>query len=45
MGEACRMQVGDGNSKKVLVNKPESKGPLRGIGVDGRIILKWILKK
>ena len=30
---------------KVLVGKPEGKRPLGRPRVDGRIILKWILKK
>jgi hypothetical protein len=31
-----------GNAYKILVEKPQGKGPLGGLGVDGRIILKWI---
>jgi hypothetical protein len=27
-----------------FVRKPEGKGPPGRLGVDGRIILKWILK-
>jgi hypothetical protein len=30
---------------RVLVKKPEEKGTLRVLGVDGRIILTWILKQ
>jgi hypothetical protein len=30
---------------RVLVGKPEEKGTLRILGVDGRIILTFILKK
>jgi hypothetical protein len=30
---------------RVLVRKPEEKRPLGRPGVDGRIILKWILRK
>jgi hypothetical protein len=29
---------------RVLVGKPEGRGPLGRIGVDGTIILKWILE-
>jgi hypothetical protein len=28
-----------------LVGKPEEKSPLEDLGVDGKIVLKWILKK
>jgi hypothetical protein len=30
---------------RVLVGKPEGKSHLGDPGIDGRIILKWILKK
>jgi hypothetical protein len=30
---------------KVFVRKPEGRDYLEGIGIDGRIILKWILGK
>jgi hypothetical protein len=30
---------------RVLVGKSESKRPLENTGLDGRIILRWILKK
>jgi hypothetical protein len=30
---------------RVLVGKPEGKNQLEDIGVDGRIILRWIFKK
>jgi hypothetical protein len=33
------------NAYRNLVGKPEGKRPLRDLGVDGGIILKWILSK
>jgi hypothetical protein len=30
---------------RLLVGKPEGKRPLGNIGVDGRIILRWIFMK
>ena len=30
---------------RVLVGKPEGKRPLGNLGVDGRIILRWIFRK
>jgi hypothetical protein len=32
-------------ANRVLVGKPEGKNILEDLGVDGRIILKWIFKK
>jgi hypothetical protein len=34
-----------GGAYRVLVRKPEGRRPRRRLGVDGRIILKWILEK
>jgi hypothetical protein len=33
------------NSYRILVGKPEGKRPLETPGVDGIVILKWILRK
>jgi hypothetical protein len=33
------------NAYKILVYKPQEKGPLKYLGVNGRIILKQILGK
>jgi hypothetical protein len=33
------------NAYKILVGRPEGKSSLEDIGIDGRIILKWITKK
>jgi hypothetical protein len=50
LGESRRMifvvcMVEIKNVYKILVGKPEGKRPLRSIGADGRLILKWILRK
>jgi hypothetical protein len=31
------------NAYKILVGKPEGKRPLRRLGIDGSIILGWML--
>jgi hypothetical protein len=33
------------NAYKILVEKPQGKSPFEHLGVDRRIILKWILGK
>jgi hypothetical protein len=34
----------EGGAYQILVGKPGGKRPLEDVGVDGRIILRWILK-
>jgi hypothetical protein len=45
MGAACSTQRRDENSYKILVGKSERKNHSEDLGVDGRIILEWILQK
>jgi hypothetical protein len=33
------------NTYKILVGKPQEKSSLRSVGVDGRILLRWIARK
>jgi hypothetical protein len=33
------------NVYQIFVGKPEGKNHLEDLGIDGRIILKWILRK
>jgi hypothetical protein len=44
-GSACST-YGEGRGLyRVLMGKPEGKNPLGRTGLDGRIILRWILRK
>jgi hypothetical protein len=40
---ACLEETG--NAYKVLIRKPEGRDHLEDLGMDDRIILKWILRK
>ena len=33
------------NACRLLIGKPEGKYHLGNLGIDGRVVLKWILKK
>jgi hypothetical protein len=33
------------NAYKILIGKPEEKADSKDLGVEGRIILEWILRK
>jgi len=39
------MYGGEDNAYRVLGEKPDGKGPLGRLGIEGRIRLKWISKK
>ena len=43
-GHVARMEEGR-RAFKFLTGKPTGKRPLGGLGVDGRIILEWTLKR
>jgi hypothetical protein len=45
MRETCSAHGEMRNAYKILVGEPEGKRPLRYLGVDGNMILKWILGK
>jgi hypothetical protein len=44
VGHVARMGEGRG-VYRILVGKPDGKRPLEDPGVDGRIKLRWILRK
>jgi len=45
MGAVCSTYGGRRGVYRVLVGKPGGKNHLEDPGVDGRIILKWIIRK
>jgi len=45
MGGACGMHGRDANAYKILVGSPEGNYQLEDIGVDRRILLKWLFNK
>jgi hypothetical protein len=45
MGKIFSMHGREKNAQRVLVGKPDRKGPLRRQNVGERMILKWILEK
>ena len=42
---ACGRTVGRKDAYRIVVGKPEGKSPMEGLGVDRKIILKWISGK
>jgi hypothetical protein len=45
MGGACSTHGRDEKTYQNFIRKPEGKGTLGHLGVDGRITLEWILGK
>jgi hypothetical protein len=45
MGGACGMHGRDANVYRILVGRPEENYQLEDIGVDRRILLKWLFNK
>jgi hypothetical protein len=45
MGGACSTYGKSRGAYRVLVKKPKGKKPLKDLGIDGMIILRWILRK
>jgi len=45
MGEACSRHRKRRDSYRVLKGRPRGRNQLEDFDVDGRVILKWILKK
>jgi hypothetical protein len=43
-GHVARMEEGR-SAFKILTGKPTRRSPYEGLGVDGKTILEWILKK
>jgi hypothetical protein len=45
MGWRCRTYGETRNTFNILIGKPEGKRHMQDLGVDGRIILEWIIGK
>jgi len=45
MGEGCDMHGRDANVYRILMGSPEGNYQLEDIGVDRRILLKWLFNK
>jgi len=45
MGEGCDMHGRDANAYRILMGSPEENYQLEDIGVDRRILLKWLFNK
>jgi hypothetical protein len=45
MSGSCSSHGRDRNAYTIVVGKPEGKRLLGRLGVDGRLLLKWILDK
>jgi hypothetical protein len=42
MSRSCNTLGEKGNVYRVLLEKPEERDCMEGLGMDGRIILRWI---
>jgi hypothetical protein len=42
---ACRLHGRYEKYKKLLVGKPERKRHLEDLGIDGKIVFEWMLRK
>jgi hypothetical protein len=45
MGKLCNTHGTDEKCRYMLLREPEGKDHLGDLDVDGRIVLKWIIKK
>jgi hypothetical protein len=44
IGRAYSMHGGERNTYRILLGKPDGKRPLERHRIDGRIILRWVLR-